>query len=56
MSPPVMTLPARNFKFLKKDHLKEREIIDVAEKNFRGLPSETSSGWGNVSAGRRLAK
>jgi hypothetical protein len=32
MSPSVMTLPARNFKFLTRDHLKEQEIIDVEEK------------------------
>jgi hypothetical protein len=32
MSPSVMTLPARNFKFLTRDQLKEQEIIDVATK------------------------
>jgi hypothetical protein len=32
MSPSVMTLPTRNFKFLTRDQLKEQEIIDVATK------------------------
>jgi len=32
MSPSVMTLPARNFKFLTDVHLKEREIIGFAKK------------------------
>ena len=35
MSPLVMTLPARNFKFLNKGHSKERETIDIAKKNLR---------------------
>jgi hypothetical protein len=54
MSPSVMTLPAKNFKFLTEDHEKEREIIDFAKKN--GLPSETGirnifPRWAHVDSG-----
>jgi hypothetical protein len=41
MSPPVMTLPARNFKFLNEGSLERTRNYRPCEKNFRGLPSET---------------
>jgi hypothetical protein len=42
MSPPVMTLPARNFKFLNEGITRSNEKLSKVPKKFSGLPSETS--------------